>query len=143
MLTRREFNVLLAGTSSAIAGFFLIGGRTASAARSGEGRVASAHPRLRTGASWQRAGDGSSRLTVGEGDSMTLCSTNRTGTEIIASLDGHRDIRQIAARTAQRLGVPRSEAFEAQIATFVAEVASLGFLADPFYVHIVERTASA
>ncbi len=66
------------------------------------------------------------------------CTVNETGAEIFRHLNGRHTIEDIAERIAMAgIGADKNAAY-AEIALFVAQLGSIGFLAEPYYVQIYE-----
>ncbi len=142
-LTRRNFFISLGAGVGGIAGYFCFAGRPIAPPPTESVPVPSgptAHPRLRDEACISSDGE-LYTISVPGTESPTVCGVNPVGAEIVQRLTGQQTIGEICADVAAAVGICHDEAIEAKIACFVAELASLGFLRDPFYVYIVDRVA--
>jgi hypothetical protein len=72
-----------------------------------------------------------------------VCAVNQTGARVLRLLDGQHTVSQIAGDLAARLHITRTEAFDAKIAGFIAQLGMLTLLQEPFYVRIVEGWETA
>ena len=150
--SRRQFLWVL-GTGSlaatAVIAGYVSGDERAAAVEAGtatrpdDGRPTPERPALRDGVTFGRR-DG--LLTIGYvsapgGSGPVLCAVNEVGAAITRRLDGKHSVPLLASAAAAAAGIEPSDTVEARVACFVAELARLGFLREPFYVQIVERTA--
>ncbi|GEM_PF-2639310 len=66
------------------------------------------------------------------------CTVNKSGAEIMQNLDGSHTIEEVAALVSADGATAADATACAKIAQFVAQLGSIGFLIQPYYVHIYE-----
>ena len=136
-ITRRDFAIALGG-GVAIAGYYLLRGVLPSAPPPAAA-PAPPSPRLRDDVAFGSDPEGMVTLSRTTSAGPVTCAVNATGEEVLAHLDGHQEIDDITRAVALRIGAAPTEALQARVAHFVAQLGALGFLATAFYAYIVER----
>ena len=135
-LTRRDFLISLTGSSVAlITGYFLfrtVGVENILSSHSKNG--SSLFPCLKKEIVF---GINDEMVTIYlKNDDSVLCAVNEIGAIIINRLDGRHTVSDISKTLGKKFNIELSESLNAQIANFIAQIGSLGFLRDPFYTTI-------
>jgi hypothetical protein len=140
MMRRRHFVIALGtGVGASIVGYF--GYRQPPHFESdGATKHSPEHehlPSLRADVVFGRLDD---QVTVsrGEPDNPVICAANELGAAILERLDGRHTIEQISESLAMLVTASPNRPLEAKVALFVAQLATHGFLAEPFYTTIYE-----
>ena len=134
--SRRQFLITLGLGAGAVSGYFLFKPLSpATIFPSVHAPVPEDCPRLSHDVMFGMDADG--LTTICRSDSST-CAVNQTGGEILKLLDGRHTIAAIGLAVALASGGSPSEAIEAKLAAFVANLGMLGFLREPFYACIVD-----
>lgn len=140
-MTRQEFIIRLgAGLGALIAASFLVPGDVPVPPRvpASDGRHRRARPELHPDARVSRSND---LFTVqhGGGSRAVICTTNQAWEAIILRLDGRHTIGQLADAVSEAVGVPHTDALDAKVACFVAQLSMMGFLRREYRAFIVEQ----
>jgi hypothetical protein len=143
VVTRREFVMKLAtGAGAGVVVLGLLAGEIPKlTAGSENGSEGSPRPHLRDDVVFGLDGDMPTIHRAGETDSV-VCAINRPGAVVLEHLDGRHTVEEISEFVAARLDVSRNELLDSQIAGFIVQLSMLGFLREPFYAYIIERTVA-
>lgn len=66
------------------------------------------------------------------------CFANETGEKIIDWIDGKNTLPDITFNLSEYYSIDNTESLEASVATFICQLATMGFLTSPFYVTLYE-----
>lgn len=144
-LSRRQFLILLgAGASASIFGYYTLPSPDEQAAAAAPQTPSSqeARPRLRDDLTFSQHAE-MTYMAWQSDPGRPVCAVNQTGARVLRLLDGQHTVSQIAGDLAARLHITRTEAFDAKIAGFIAQLGMLTLLQEPFYVRIVEGWETA
>lgn len=143
-LSRRTFLILLgAGASASIFGYYFTPRRDEQAAAAPQTPSSQeTRPRLRDDLTFSQRAEMTYIGRPSDPDRL-VCAVNQTGAHVLRLLDGQHTVSQIAGDLAARLHITRTEAFDAKIAGFIAQLGMLTLLQEPFYVRIVEGWETA
>lgn len=138
--TRRDFFITLGtGAAAGIAGYFLVQRAFSPLPASlDDGTGPTRPPCLKEDVVFGNDGD-MVTVSLSGGGSPVVCAANRPGQEVLTRLDGRHTIEEMSRAVAAAVGVSRTEALDAKVAHFVAQVGMLGFLREPFFACIVEE----
>jgi len=138
-LSRRDFSIALGAlgalAAAGIAGYFLF---RRGPPRRPPGERPTTRPRLRADLRRGRLDD-LTLLEHGQGTEAVVCAVNPTGARILDHLDGEHGVEAIARLAAGGTAGPSPAA----VACFVAQLGMMGFLAEPYYAVVFERTEVA
>jgi len=133
-LTRRDFLVsLAAGTSLAIAGFFLFDNVLTTIDSNSD--AIDDKPDIADGVTKTFE---NGQIVLHKNKSK--CILNNTGGKIIDLLDGNNDLFSISEKISKIYSIDHSDVLETSIASFICQLGESGFLASPFYVIMYETT---
>jgi len=131
-LNRRDFLISLgAGTSLAIAGFFVVD----AVVTAGNERPDESCDKPKLSEHVRKAFENDRMVLYGE---KAKCMVNKTGAKIIELLDGKNTLSCISAQISDACNIEHTESLEASIASFLCQLGSLGFLSSHFYVTMYE-----
>lgn len=134
--TRKAFLVALGtGAAVAISGHFLSRRENSGPTSGAASGPSSKYPKLKPGLRTDREGE-FLKLVRQDGKDPVICLVNYPGRVAVGLMDGRHTTEDIAHAMADQFGLEKTEALNAKMAIFIAELGMMGFLEQPYYSYV-------